>query len=176
MAKDQIAHFVLAGDDDEKDDKKGGGKEDKGDDEQDQEDDDESDAEDSEDEDPCLACGGMDNPKKALLCDGCDGCYHMYCLIPPLKRAPRGDVSSYFLSFFCLLSCPFCIEGGCVVGAFFCRGPGSIRNGLDVAKLCFVLPDCERSMQWPQHGSTVVVGVHVPLCVFGVEQKSDREA
>lgn len=100
MSNDQISHLFLAGDDDEKDDKKGGGKEDKGKDEQEQEDDDESDAEDSEDEDPCMACGGMDNPKKALLCDGCDGCYHMYCLNPPLKRAPRGDVSSYSFAFF----------------------------------------------------------------------------
>ncbi|CAM9394668.1 unnamed protein product, partial [Ectocarpus sp. 13 AM-2016] len=42
-------------------------------------------------DDPCLVCGGLDNPEKALLCDGCDGCYHMYCLTPPLKRAPKGD-------------------------------------------------------------------------------------
>ncbi|CAN0454490.1 unnamed protein product [Laminaria digitata] len=37
----------------------------------------------------------MDSPDKALLCDGCDGCYHMYCLTPPLKRAPKGDVSFF---------------------------------------------------------------------------------
>lgn len=97
--KRSTPHFVLAGDDDEKDDKKGEGKEDKGKDDEEPEDDDESDEEDSEDEDPCLECGGMDNPKKALLCDGCDGCYHMYCLTPPLKRAPRGDVSTFLFCF-----------------------------------------------------------------------------
>ena len=26
-----------------------------------------------------------------LLCDMCDAEYHMYCLVPPLKRLPRGD-------------------------------------------------------------------------------------
>eukprot|EP00904_Undaria_pinnatifida_P000721 jgi/Undpi1/1064/HiC_scaffold_10.g04527.m1 len=65
---------------DEEEDKKGSGGDDPGE---------ESSSED--DEDPCLVCGGMDNPDKALLCDGCDGCYHMYCLNPPLKRAPKGD-------------------------------------------------------------------------------------
>ena len=26
-----------------------------------------------------------------LLCDGCDGAYHLYCLTPPLDGVPEGD-------------------------------------------------------------------------------------
>ncbi|CAM9485778.1 unnamed protein product [Discosporangium mesarthrocarpum] len=39
-----------------------------------------------------MICGTDENPTKTLLCDGegCEGECHLYCLNPPLKRAPRG--------------------------------------------------------------------------------------
>jgi histone demethylase JARID1 len=43
-----------------------------------------------------MHCGKGDNEDKLLLCqnDQCgtpDGCYHTYCLNPPLKTVPKGD-------------------------------------------------------------------------------------
>ena len=35
-------------------------------------------------------CGVADE-RDALLCDGCDGAFHMGCLKPPRKRVPAGD-------------------------------------------------------------------------------------
>ncbi|CAM9422466.1 unnamed protein product [Chrysoparadoxa australica] len=39
----------------------------------------------------CKACHGKQDPDSVLLCDGCDGEYHMYCLRPPLASVPRGE-------------------------------------------------------------------------------------
>ena len=39
----------------------------------------------------CLVCGKNDNYPEILLCDGCDGEYHMYCLQPPLETVPEND-------------------------------------------------------------------------------------
>lgn len=38
----------------------------------------------------CEICGSDVDHEKTLICDGCDGEFHMYCLHPPLKRIPRG--------------------------------------------------------------------------------------
>ena len=42
------------------------------------------------DSDKCKICGVADE-RDALLCDGCDGAFHMGCLKPPRKRVPAGD-------------------------------------------------------------------------------------
>eukprot|EP00967_Tisochrysis_lutea_P115691 scaffold185550_cov33-Tisochrysis_lutea.AAC.7 len=44
-------------------------------------------------EDPCIQCG---RPwwivgNELLLCDGCDGAYHLQCLVPPLTEIPPDD-------------------------------------------------------------------------------------
>ena len=42
------------------------------------------------DSEACKVCGVADE-RDALLCDGCDGAFHMGCLKPPRKRVPAGD-------------------------------------------------------------------------------------
>jgi len=42
------------------------------------------------DAEKCKVCGVADE-RDALLCDGCDGAFHMGCLKPPRKRVPAGD-------------------------------------------------------------------------------------
>ncbi|GAB5032928.1 phf isoform b [Nannochloropsis oceanica] len=37
----------------------------------------------------CQACGGVEEPHRILLCDGCDGEWHLACV--GLKRVPRKD-------------------------------------------------------------------------------------
>ena len=39
----------------------------------------------------CKICLTTDNPDDILLCDRCDGEYHMSCLEPPLAHVPTGD-------------------------------------------------------------------------------------
>jgi len=39
----------------------------------------------------CAKCKLGDDPQNFLLCDGCDGGWHTYCLRPKLPCAPRGD-------------------------------------------------------------------------------------
>lgn len=39
----------------------------------------------------CVVCGLDHNQDSILLCDGCDGEYHTYCLVPPLTEIPSGD-------------------------------------------------------------------------------------
>ncbi|UIZ23413.1 hypothetical protein KXD40_008000 [Peronospora effusa] len=39
----------------------------------------------------CVVCGSSQNGDSILLCDGCDGEYHTYCLVPPLTEIPAGD-------------------------------------------------------------------------------------
>ena len=43
---------------------------------------------DEQDSDHCLICGDNDNPEETLLCDHCDGAFHMACLNPPLTQVP----------------------------------------------------------------------------------------
>lgn len=40
---------------------------------------------------PCLVCGKDTDHSKLLMCDKCDGPYHIYCLDPPLKKIPVED-------------------------------------------------------------------------------------
>eukprot|EP00667_Euglena_gracilis_P030634 EG_transcript_42679 len=40
---------------------------------------------------PCLLCGGHERADQLLLCDGCDGPFHTFCLDPPLPDVPEGD-------------------------------------------------------------------------------------
>lgn len=47
----------------------------------------------------CVNCRSGTDPSKLLLCDSCDGCYHIYCLFPPLRCIPQGD-----------WHCPTCTE------------------------------------------------------------------
>ncbi|KAB7493629.1 Bromodomain adjacent to zinc finger domain protein 1A [Armadillidium nasatum] len=39
----------------------------------------------------CRVCKRQNDPNSMLLCDGCDGGYHMSCLRPKLKSIPEGD-------------------------------------------------------------------------------------
>ena len=39
----------------------------------------------------CKTCKTNDDPEKFLLCDECDGDYHMTCLTKPLDRIPESD-------------------------------------------------------------------------------------
>lgn len=39
----------------------------------------------------CEVCNSSDREDCMLLCDGCDGGYHMFCLIPPLENIPSGS-------------------------------------------------------------------------------------
>ncbi|KAG9130501.1 hypothetical protein Leryth_024346 [Lithospermum erythrorhizon] len=51
------------------------------------------------DEGICKVCGINRDDTSVLLCDGCNGAYHTYCLNPPLSKIPEGN---WF--------CPFCIS------------------------------------------------------------------
>ena len=46
------------------------------------------DDEDDEDNQKCESCGCGDDADRSLLCDGCDKCYHIYCLPRPLLEVP----------------------------------------------------------------------------------------
>lgn len=39
----------------------------------------------------CEVCNSSDREDCMLLCDGCDGGYHMFCLVPPLENIPSGS-------------------------------------------------------------------------------------
>jgi hypothetical protein len=63
-----------------------------------QEEDDEEEEEEGEEEEeevvddaPCEVCGKSGDDDKAILCETCDGAFHMYCLSPPLHAVPEGD-------------------------------------------------------------------------------------
>jgi hypothetical protein len=36
-------------------------------------------------------CGSGEDGARLLICDGCDECWHVYCLHPPLPEVPAGD-------------------------------------------------------------------------------------
>ena len=42
----------------------------------------------------CHFCGTSENDDQLLFCDDCDRGYHMYCLKPPIKEPPEGNVST----------------------------------------------------------------------------------
>ena len=50
----------------------------------------------------CERCGRGDRESEMLICDGCDQGYHMYCLVPPLTKIPRGE-----------WRCPHCVAASC---------------------------------------------------------------
>ncbi len=39
----------------------------------------------------CCVCGLDNNHETLLLCDICDGPYHLACLHPPMDSVPEGD-------------------------------------------------------------------------------------
>ncbi|UMM22212.1 hypothetical protein L5515_003543 [Caenorhabditis briggsae] len=41
----------------------------------------------------CTICGTSENDDKLLFCDDCDRGYHLYCLNPPLEKAPDDEYS-----------------------------------------------------------------------------------
>lgn len=45
---------------------------------------------DPESPDACVICRKTHSPTTTLLCDHCDGAYHMRCLDPPLTQVPEG--------------------------------------------------------------------------------------
>ena len=59
----------------------------------------------ADDQRACGGCGSQDHDDLLMLCDGCDeGCYHTYCLDPPLSSVPEG-------AWFCL-PCDTAAENG----------------------------------------------------------------
>lgn len=42
-------------------------------------------------EEGCAVCGFDDDHANLLLCEGCNGEFHTYCLHPPLQSVPTGD-------------------------------------------------------------------------------------
>lgn len=48
-------------------------------------------SESSEEDAPCELCGKVGDDDKAILCEGCDGAFHIFCLNPPLVAIPEGD-------------------------------------------------------------------------------------
>lgn len=40
---------------------------------------------------PCRVCASTGEDESTLLCDTCDGAFHMYCLTPPLDVVPSGE-------------------------------------------------------------------------------------
>uniref|UniRef100_A0A8C4NFK1 E3 ubiquitin-protein ligase UHRF n=1 Tax=Eptatretus burgeri TaxID=7764 RepID=A0A8C4NFK1_EPTBU len=47
----------------------------------------------------CHECGGKQDPDKQLMCDECNGAFHMYCLTPPMRCMPDSNEDWY---------CPSC--------------------------------------------------------------------
>ena len=39
----------------------------------------------------CEVCGSENDPGSTLLCDGCDGGFHTYCLVPKVSVVPQGE-------------------------------------------------------------------------------------
>lgn len=39
----------------------------------------------------CKICGSKENEDTQILCDECDGSYHIACLTPPLDEIPKED-------------------------------------------------------------------------------------
>lgn len=39
---------------------------------------------------PCQVCQSPAEPELMLLCDGCNGGFHLFCLKPPLEEVPAG--------------------------------------------------------------------------------------
>lgn len=50
----------------------------------------------------CRECGRGDMESELLICEGCDACYHIFCLDPPLRSIPTGD-----------WKCPECVSKEC---------------------------------------------------------------
>eukprot|EP00798_Chlamydomonas_sp_ICE-L_P013454 gene13454-19312_t len=43
------------------------------------------------DDEPCEVCGSSESPETTLLCDACNGAWHLQCLQEPLAGIPKGD-------------------------------------------------------------------------------------
>jgi hypothetical protein len=40
---------------------------------------------------PCVVCGEHEGDDNIVICDGCNRCFHMRCLLPPISTVPSGD-------------------------------------------------------------------------------------
>ena len=40
---------------------------------------------------PCVVCGEHEGDDNIVICDGCNRCFHMRCLLPPRSTVPSGD-------------------------------------------------------------------------------------
>ena len=87
----------------------------------------------------CSICGGIENPGKVLMCDGCDNEVHMYCMDPPLRSVPRGR-----------FDCPSCMDRAGRAFAISAAAPAS----------CYIADDLDGEMQRVCHGPD---GVEISL-------------
>ena len=104
-----------------------------------QSDDHDVDDEDDEDSIKCISCLKGNNPKKLVLCDGCDAGYHTYCV--GLNRVPRAPL------WFCpackgkeMSTCAEenpCVACGCVDETMENLTPEPIKSIKCFCRLCF---------------------------------------
>jgi hypothetical protein len=79
----------------------------------------------------CSVCGGIENPGKVLMCDGCDNEVHMYCMSPPLRSVPKGR-----------FDCPSCMD----------RAGRAFAASAAVSADCYIAGDLDGDMRRVCHG------------------------
>ena len=98
----------------------------------------------------CLLCKGGDAEEYLLLCDGCNGAYHTFCLTPPLHIIPVGE-----------WLCPTCLAKVKTIGSsrndlnLYSISRLNCRNATLCRRKCLDLnrtrrcTRCNRLVRWP---------------------------
>ena len=124
----------------------------------------------------CCVCWADEDRARILLCDSCDGEYHLYCLDPPLSEAPPGTVIVNLLHRILLVRAEY---------LHTTINPEPLRAGLEVAqrgggasslssmtfdiKLCAMLSKAPGKRKSPQADM-------ISQCSLGVVTSASREA